>query len=90
MGKIPYGFCLICGKEISQKCGDCGTRKPTSQYTEVQTQWTNNAKMNVAICVDCATKNAHTTAHGKAKITEAHHDHWDAEGRVHDKSIVIA
>lgn len=86
---IEYGFCMVCGKEICPACRECGTRKPGSQYTEVTMDWSNGSKMQVGVCVDCAVANKHTTAHAKAKITEAHQKHWEEKGGQFDKGIVL-
>lgn len=84
---IEYGFCMICGKEIAPKYENI--RKPGSQYTEVEVTWSNNCKMRVAVCVDCAVKNAHADPESKAKITKAHQDHWTESGGTFDKEIVL-
>lgn len=86
---IEFGFCMVCQKDIAPACGDCRTRKPGSQYTEVVLEWSNGSKMPVAVCLDCATSHKWNTAHAKQMITKAHHDHWDEQQAVHDKGIVI-
>lgn len=86
---IEFGYCMICHKEIAPKCGDCSTRKPGSQYTEVTLDWSNGSHMPVAVCLDCASQNRHTTADAKRRITEAHQNHWTEKGGTFDKEIVI-
>lgn len=86
---IEFGYCMLCRKEIAPKCGECGTRKPGSQYTEVSMEWSNGSHMQVAVCLDCAKDNKHTTAQFKQQVTKAHHDHWDEKGEPHDKGVVL-
>lgn len=86
---IEFGFCMICQKEIAPKCNDCGTRKPAGQYTEVAMQWSNGSQMQVAVCLDCAKDNKHTTAHAKQLITKAHQDHWKEQGGQFDPAVIL-
>lgn len=87
--KCEFGFCMLCEKEIAPPCGHCNTRKPGSQYTEVEVAWSNGSKMKVAVCVDCAVKNAHASPEAKEGITKAHWNHWDAQGGDYDEAVVI-
>lgn len=86
---IEFGFCMICGKDIAPACKECGTRKAGSHYTEVVMEWSNGSKMPVAVCLDCAKDNKHTTAHAKQVITKVHQDHWDETRGIYDKGVVI-
>lgn len=66
-----------------------GKRIPGGQFTEVEVEWSNKSKMRVGICTDCAASNKHTTAHGKAAITEAHQRYWDAHNGIYDKGVIV-
>jgi len=85
-----FGFCSVCEKEISKKCDTCDHRQQTQDYTEVEMQWSNGAKMKVGVCMDCANSHAWTTPQAKEGITKAHWDYWDKGNCTYDKEIVIA
>ena len=87
--KCEFGFCLVCDKEIVPACKECGTRKLTksSPYTEVQLPWSNGSRMNVAVCVDCASGPVWKA--DKKELTQAIWDKWDQMGHNYDKGIVL-
>jgi len=87
--KCEFGFCSVCEKEIAPACPQCSTRKPGSDYTEVEMAWSNGAKMKIAVCVACAVANAHHTQKAKEHLTKAHHDHWDKHHGKYDKAVVL-
>jgi hypothetical protein len=87
--KCEFGYCMLCEKEIAPPCGHCGSRKPGSQYTEVEVQWSNGSIMKIAVCVDCAVKNAHAADVAKDGLTKAHQAHWEKQGGTYDKAVVI-
>ena len=82
-----FGFCTICGKETAPLQN--GRRVPSSQFTEVEVEWSNKSKMKIGVCTDCATENKHATAHGKSAITQAHQEYWDAHQGVYDKGVIV-
>lgn len=86
---LEPGLCVICAKDIAPKCGECGTRKFGSQYTEVVMEWSNGSKMPVGVCLDCAKDNKHMTAHVKQQVTQDHHDYWEKQGQPRDKGIIL-
>lgn len=87
--KCEFGFCSVCDKEIAQKCPSCDSKRPSGEYTEVEVQWSNGSKMQIAVCLDCATNHKWTTPEAKAGLTKAHFDHWEKQGGTYDKEIVI-
>lgn len=83
--KCEFGFCSVCDKEIAS-----GTpKRPTNDYTEVEMTWSQGAKMNVAVCTDCARSHAWATPEAKEGITQAHWDRWDKEHGIYSKEIVL-
>lgn len=80
---------MVCEKDIAPPCGDCGGRKPGSQYTEVVMEWSNGSKMPIAVCLNCATSHEWCKPEVKAAITLAHQDHWAELGGRFDKAVVI-
>lgn len=85
--RAEFGYCLVCEKEIAKPCQTCGTRKAGQDYNEVQVQWSNGSKMQIAVCLDCA-KKAFTPEEKKA-MTQAHFDAWSKLGGTFDKGVVI-
>ncbi len=86
---IKAGNCMICGKDVSVTCKECGTKRFGSQYTEVIMTWSNGGKMPIGVCMDCAKENKHTTAHAKQQVTKAHHDHWREQGAQVDEGVIL-
>lgn len=86
--KCEFGYCLVCEREIARRCGECGTRKPSDDYTEVQLTWSNGSRMNTAVCVDCAVSGRAHQA-DKKQMTEAIWRAWDRQGAVYDKGAVL-
>lgn len=86
---IKMAVCMICDKDIGVTCPECGSRKPNSDYTQVDVEWSNGSRMVIAVCLNCAHTHAWTTPEAKKKITIAHHDHWTEKGGTFDKEIVI-
>lgn len=87
--RVELGYCAVCDKEIAKKCQHCTHRQPTEDYTEVQMNWSNGSKMQVAVCKTCATTHAWTTPEAKIGITQAHFDAWDRTGASYDKAVVL-
>lgn len=87
--RCEFGYCMVCDKEIAKTCTTCGNRGKTSEYTEVEIQWSNGSKMQIAVCVSCATSHAWTTPQAKVAITQAHWDAWDKTGGKYDKEVVV-
>ncbi len=85
--RCKYGFCIVCDKEIAKRCSGCDARKPTEDYTEVQLQWSNGSKMQMACCVECS-RDAIWKA-DKAALTRAVQEAWDAEHGSYDPAVVI-
>ena len=89
--RAEYGFCMVCDKEIADKCGSCSEGKvKNGHYTEVEVQWSNASRMKIALCKDCATSHAWTTSEAKKGLTQAHWDAWDKTGHTYSKEIVMA
>lgn len=86
---IKAGACMVCDKDLRTSCGHCNSKKLTDQYTEVEVEWTNGAKMKIAMCVPCALKNAHAVPENKTKIANAHHDHWAEMGALSDRMVTL-
>lgn len=86
---IEAGYCMVCNSETHSKCPSCGTKKFNAKHTEVEMQWSNGAKMKVGVCVPCAKANKWATEEAKAKITKAHHDHWEETGGKVDRSVKL-
>lgn len=86
--KCEYGFCCVCEKEIAPKDAD-GQRYPSNEYSEVQVEWKNGSRMNIAVCLKCATSHVWSTPESKRGITKAHQDKWTEEGGVFDPGITI-
>lgn len=86
---IKLYHCVVCDTKVHTECGSCGTKKPTDQFTEIESLWSNGSKMKIGLCVPCSLKNVHATPEGKEAITQAHFKHWDEMGFVYDKEIVI-
>lgn len=82
-----FGFCAICNKEIAKACAACGVRKVGGDYTEVQVQWSNGSKMNIAVCLDCSKKPIGDAE--KKTVTEAHFAAWERRGGIFDKGVVL-
>lgn len=80
---------MVCDKEIAKACGSCSTRKPTRDYTEVQVQWSNGSRMNIAVCIDCATSHVWATPEAKAGIALAHQTHWDKHKLIYDPAVTL-
>ncbi len=87
--RCEFGYCGVCDKEIAKKCDSCSHKKPTEDYTEVQVEWSNGAKMNIAVCKECATNHRWATPEAKKGITHAHWAAWDKTGGKYSKEIVI-
>lgn len=85
--RAEFGYCLSCEKEIAKPCQTCGTRKAGGEYNEIQVQWSNGSKMQIAVCLDCAKKTF--TEEEKKQMTEAHFKAWDSLGGKYDKGVVI-
>ncbi len=87
--RTEFGYCSVCDKEIAKLCTGCGAKTKTADYTEVEVQWSNGSKMNIAVCLDCAAKNRHASPEAKATITKAHQDYWDKKGGIYDKAVAL-
>lgn len=87
--RCEFGYCGVCDKEIATSCPACSHKKPTHDYTEVDVQWSNGAKMKIAVCTHCAKTHAWATPEAKAGITKAHWDAWNKTGGHYDKEIVL-
>lgn len=87
--RCEFGYCMVCDREIAKTCTACGAKSKTSEYTEVQVEWSNGSKMQIAICISCATRHAFATPEAKAGITRAHWDAWNKTGGKYDKEIVV-
>lgn len=87
--KCEHGFCCVCEKEIAKATEEGGPRKPTNDYTEVQVEWSNGSRMQVAVCVDCAKSHAWATPEAKKGLTIAHWEAWDKQGGKYDPKVVI-
>lgn len=85
--KCEFGYCLVCEKEIAPKCGSCEARRPGGQYTEVQLNWSNGSRMNVAVCLDCSKDKVWVA--DKVAMTQAHFDAWDKCAGQYDREVVI-
>lgn len=80
---------MVCDKEIAKSCASCGVRSKTSEYTEVAILWSNGSKMQIGVCIPCATSHAWMTPEAKAAITQAHWIAWDKTGGKYDKEVVV-
>lgn len=85
--RCEYGFCIVCDAEIAPKCGDCSTRKPGGNYTEVELKWSNGARMTTAVCIPCSKDQIWKA--DKTELTKAVWAAWDRQGHQYDKNIVI-
>lgn len=87
--KCEFGYCSVCEKDISQKCPSCEAKRPGPEYTEVQVEWSNGSKMQIAVCLDCALSHLWSTSEAKRGLTEEHWAYWDKKGQMYDKAVVI-
>ena len=85
--KAEFGFCLVCEKEIAKPCPTCGTKKAGEEYNEIEVLWSNQSKMRIAVCRNCAKKSF--SEEDKKAMTEAHFKAWDKLGGKFDKAVVI-
>lgn len=86
--KCEFGFCSVCEKEIAPKDAN-GVRRASGDYTEVQVEWKNGSRMNIGVCVKCATTHSWATSEAKKGLTKAHQEHWTSKGGTFDPEIVI-
>ncbi len=87
--KWRVGTCLVCDQSIAETCQACGIFSKSPNYTEVEIQWSNGCKMNIAICLRCSVDHTWTSPRAKQKIKEAHWDTWDKEGGKYDPEVFI-
>lgn len=85
--KCEYGLCLVCEKEIAKPCGECGVKKPTNDYTEVELTWSNGSKMATAVCTECAPERVWKA--DKDEMTKAVWAAWDKLKHPYSKEIVL-
>lgn len=77
------GYCIIDDKPLLKD------GRLTDEYTEVEVKWSNQSKMKIALCKDCATGHKWDTPEGKKQITDWHHLYWEMHGGKVDKEVVI-
>lgn len=87
--KCEFGYCMICEKEIAKPCPTCSTKTKTGDYTEVQIEWSNGSKMQIAVCLSCATSHAWKQEEAKKGITQAHFGAWEKMGHTFDRGVVV-
>jgi hypothetical protein len=85
--KCEFGYCLVCEKEIARKCGECSSKTPTGEYTEVTLNWSNGSKMQTAVCIECAPEKIWKA--DKREMTQAIWDAWDKAGAKYDKGVTL-
>lgn len=77
------GRCCVCEKPI------VSGGRPTGEYTEVETEWSNGTKMRIGVCMTCATSNAWATPEAKDGIAKAHFDYWEKQGGTPDRTLTL-
>lgn len=85
--RCEFGYCIVCDKEIASKCSGCSRRAPNGSYTEVQMNWSNGTKMQMAVCVECSPERIWKA--DKDAMTKAVWEAWDKTGQKYDKEIVL-